>query len=265
MTRKFELKTIQVGAIKSLIEALKEMLTETTLEISPKGIKITATDPSCVIMVHLFLEAENFESYHCDETMVVGINIINLFKITRTIANNDTLTFYIDYGKEQFFGISLENNECNYITDHKLNTIDIDEDQISAPDHNFGMMITIPSQQFQKVCRDAYVFSNIIEIKSMDSQLIFSCKGDIASFDKTFAETEEIEFEACEDLDNKTILQGYFLLKHLVLFSKCANLCQKIKLYLANEKPLVIEFSVGNLGSLKLALAPQINEASEEY
>ena len=56
------------------------------------------------------------------------------------------------------------------------------------------------------------------------------------------------------------IIQGYYLLRHLALFSKCANLCQNIKIFLANENPLVIEYSVGNLGNLLLALAPQIED-----
>ena len=61
MVYKFELKTVQVSVIKGLIEALKEIITETNIEISPNGLRVSATDPSVTILVHMFLQAENFE------------------------------------------------------------------------------------------------------------------------------------------------------------------------------------------------------------
>lgn len=261
MGYKFELRTVQVGAIKSLIEALREILTETNMEISPRGIKIIATDPSVTILVSLFLNSEDFEHYDCAETLIVGVNIIHLFKLTRNIANNDALTMYIDEDKPSQLGIRIENEEFNRVTDYKLNTIDIDEDTVGAPPSNFGTMITMPSQQFQKVCREAYNISETIEIKSMGQQLIFCCNGEFATQETVYAQTTAgVNFEREEKMDNDEIIQGYYLLRHLVLFSKCTNLCQNIKMLLANEAPLVIEYSVGSLGSLHLALAPQVED-----
>jgi len=259
MGYKFELKTVQVSVIKGLVEALKEIITETNIEISPKGLRVSATDPSVTILVHMFLEAENFEFYSCDETIIIGINIINLFKLTRTIVNNDSLTLYIDDEKSSQLGIRIENEDYNKVTDYKLNLIDIDEEVISAPDTDFVTMITMPSNEFQKICREAFNIADVIEIKSMGEQLILSCNGEFASQETTYAHTDTgVSFESKNN--GETIIQGYYLLRHLALFSKCSGLCQSIKIFLANENPLVIEYSVGSLGSLLLALAPQIED-----
>jgi proliferating cell nuclear antigen len=261
MVYKFELKTVQVSVIKGLIEALKEIITETNIEISPSGVRISATDPSVTILVHLFLKSENFEFYKCDETIVIGINIINFFKLTRTIVNNDALTLYIDEEKPSQLGIRIENEEYNKVTDYKLNLIDIDEELISAPDTDFVTMITMPSSEFQKICREAFNIAEVIEIKSMGEQLILSCNGEFAQQETTYAHTDSgVSFSHDESKGDTTIIQGYYLLRHLSLFSKCAGLCQSIKLFLANENPLVIEYSVGSLGNLLLALAPQIED-----
>jgi hypothetical protein len=40
----FEVKTVQSGAFRTLIEALKEILTEANLEFDSQGIKIVAVD-----------------------------------------------------------------------------------------------------------------------------------------------------------------------------------------------------------------------------
>jgi proliferating cell nuclear antigen len=58
------------------------------------------------------------------------------------------------------------------------------------------------------------------------------------------------------------IIQGLFALKHLVLFTKCTNLCNNVELYLKNDYPLIIRYSVASLGEIKLCLAPQTNNTN---
>ena len=57
--------------------------------------------------------------------------------------------------------------------------------------------------------------------------------------------------------DDIEIVQGVFSLKYLTLFTKCTNLCQTIQVYLKNDYPLIICYSVGNLGEIKMCLAPK--------
>ena len=131
MVNKFELQTVQVSVIKGLIEAVKEIVTETNVELSPKGLRIVATDPSVTILIHLFLNSDKFEKYVCEETILIGLNIINFFKLTKTMGNSDSLTLYIDEDKPSQLGICVENEEYNKVTNYKLNLIDIDEEIIS--------------------------------------------------------------------------------------------------------------------------------------
>ena len=58
-------------------------------------------------------------------------------------------------------------------------------------------------------------------------------------------------------MNDNEIVQGVFALKHLVLFTKCTNLCNSIEMYLKNDYPLIIQYNVANLGAIKLCLAPQ--------
>ena len=47
----FEIKTVQSGAFRTLIEALKEILTEANLEFDSQGIKIMAVDETHTVLV----------------------------------------------------------------------------------------------------------------------------------------------------------------------------------------------------------------------
>ena len=213
------------------------------------------------ILVYLFLEADKFEYYECNATQIIGINIINFFTIIKTIGNNDSLTLYIEDNKTSELVIRIENEEYSKVTDYKLNLIDIDENIVASPDTNYSTTILMSSNEFQKVCREAHNIADVIELKSSGDQLILSCNGDFASLCTVYTHTDSgISFIHSEDKDTSEIIQGYYSLSHLSLFSKCGNLCQSIKLFLENEKPLMIEYSVGDLGKLSLIIAPQVDD-----
>lgn len=252
-----ELKTVQTGAFKTLIEAMKEILTDANIEFTDGAVKIITMDPTQTILVHLKLEKDSFEYYHCKHKIVIGVNMLNFFKLIRTLTNNDALTLYVDNVNTNILGIRIENGEKNSLTNYYLNLIEVDETIYQIPPAQFESIITMPSGEFNKICRDMINLSEIIEIKSVGSQLIFSCKGEFASQETIIGETSNgLTFVKSGSEDN--IIQGYYNLKHLVLFAKCTNLCNSIEMYMKNNFPIVIKFTVGSLGSLKLALAPKI-------
>jgi len=72
-----ELKTVQTGAFKTLIEAMKEILTDANIEFTDSAVKIITMDPTQTILVHLKLEKDSFEYYHCKHKIVIGVNMLN--------------------------------------------------------------------------------------------------------------------------------------------------------------------------------------------
>lgn len=254
-----ELKTVQTNAIKVLVEALKEILTDANIEFSDTGVKIVAMDSTRTILVHLKLDKDKFDKYVCTKKSIVGISMLNLFKLIKTITNDDTLSLYLDENNINVMGIVIENSEKNRKTEYELNLMDLDEEHIEIPPQEFDSIITMPSTDFQKICRDMSNLSDTIEIKSVGSQLMFSCKGDFAKQSTTLGETVDGINYIKKNSEASDIIQGYYNLKHLVLFTKCTNLCNSLEIYMKNNFPLVINFAVGNLGKLKLALAPKIS------
>ena len=106
-----EAKTIQANAFKTLIEALKEILNDANLEFDENGIKIKAMDSSHTVLVYLKLEASKFESYKCNNRVIIGVSMINFFKLIKTMCGNDTLTLFIEEDNPNVLGIKLENGE----------------------------------------------------------------------------------------------------------------------------------------------------------
>lgn len=254
-----EIKTVQSSAFKILIEALKELLTDTSIEFDKSGMKIVSMDNSHVVLVHLKLEASKFESYHCDDKITIGVNMLNFYKLIRTINSNDTLTLFVETSDKNHLGIKIENSEKNTKTTFKLNLLDLDHPKISIDPADFNSVITIPSVDFQKICRDMNNIAEFVEIKNIGNQLILSCKGDFCSQETILADSESYNC-VTKNTHSDEIVQGIFNLKYLVLFTKCTNLCNTVELYLKNDYPLVVQYLVASLGVVKLAVAPSMNQ-----
>jgi proliferating cell nuclear antigen len=250
----FEIKTVQASAFKTLVEALKELLTDTCIEFDNSGIKISALETSKIVLVHLKLNSSEFEFYQCDNPVSIGINMLNFHKIIKTINSNDTLTFYMDKNDPNHLNIKIESSEKNTRTNYKLDLLDYDEPQPSINSTVFNSMITLPSSDFQKICRDMNNLSDLVEIKNINKQLIFTCKGDFCEQETILCDSGNNEITDSNSVD---IIQGVFKLKYLVHFTKCTNLSNTVEIYLKNDYPLIVKYAVASLGEIKLCLAPE--------
>lgn len=87
------IKTVQIAPFRTLMTALKDILLETNISFQPDGIRIINMDKSHTILAHLHLDAQNFELYECKkEKIIIGVNMLHLFKLINSIDNDDTLS-----------------------------------------------------------------------------------------------------------------------------------------------------------------------------
>jgi proliferating cell nuclear antigen len=254
------LKTVQISPFRTLMTALKDILLESNITFQSDGMRIINMDKSHTVLVHLFLKAENFEIYECKkEKIIIGVNMFHLFKLINTIDNDDTLTMYIesaDYsdGIVNNLCLKFENGDIKQCKIQKLRLIEPDPEELEIPNVTFSSVINLPSADFQKIVRDLSCISERIEINSVGNELIFKCKGTFATAEVRRAESDG-NMEFIQKKSNK-IIQGNFSLKNLGYFIKCTNLCNQIEMYLENDLPLVVKYSVASLGDIKLCLAP---------
>lgn len=252
----FEIRTVQAGAFRTLIEALKEILTEANLEFDSTGIKIMSVDETQTVLVYLRLHADRFENYYCPAKHILGVNMIYLFKLIKTMGNNDSLTLYLPASNENKLGIRMENSEKSTVTNYFLKLFDTNVDEIQIPNLNFSNIIHMPSVDLQKICRDMNALGDKLEVEitSSGSDLVFRCEGDFAEQETVMSENSNT-MKVQKSGNSSEVIQGLYQLKHLVLFTKCTTLCPSIEMYLKNDYPLILKYTVANLGEIKLLLA----------
>jgi proliferating cell nuclear antigen len=252
----FLIRTVQASAFKTLIEALKEILTDVNFEIDPTGIKIIAMDNNHVALIHMKLLSKNFEKFYCPKAIDCGISMFRLFKLLKTMSPNDTLTLFIEKEEPSVLKIQIETAEKNLRHTFDLKLMDIDLDKNDIPPTEFESVIRLPSSDFKKLCGDMSALADDIEIKSAGNQLIFSISNEWVNQETVISETNSNNgLSFIQNSSPDEVIEGVFSLKYLVLFAKCTNLCQNIEIYLKNDYPIIIKYSVANLGEVKFCLA----------
>lgn len=250
------IKTVQSHSIKILVESLKEVLTDINLYFDANGVKIMTMDNARVALVYVRLIKEKFEEYHCTNKQMCGINMIYFFKLLKTVGNNDVLTIFIKKTNPNELGIRIENKEKNTVTESYLKMLDISEEKLDIPDIVYDSVISMPSVDLQKYCRDLSIISNQVIISNTDTKFILESNGDFATQKIIIGEAQNgLIFSKKNQNVSET-----FDLKYLNSFTKSTNLCSTVEIFLKMNYPLVIEYNVANLGKLQFCLAPKVRE-----
>ena len=242
-----KLTTIQSSAIKSTFEVLKDILNDINLYFKPDGLYVVTLDTARTSLVDMHLSAKNFEEYECEqEEIIAGVNISNLFKLLKTITTNDILKLEIN--TKEYMDIHIINDQKKTSTKFQLKLLDINESRIEVPDIKMSTITTLPSSDFQKLCRDMSNIGTDMEIKRYENLISFTCSGDFAN--------QNTSIECTGISDNIT---GVYSLKYLNIFTKATAMCATVQVIQeTGNRFLILKYNVADLGELKFYLATKI-------
>tara|TARA_B100001142_G_scaffold280123_1_gene291166 strand:- start:2537 stop:3283 length:747 start_codon:yes stop_codon:yes gene_type:complete len=244
-----KLVTIQATAFKSTFEVLKDILNDVNIYFKPEGMFIVTLDTARTSLIDMFLSADNFEEYHCDQDEIIaGINISNTFKLLKTITNNDVLKMEIISKEYMDIEIMSESKKTN--TKFQLKLLDINESKIEVPDVTMTTVTTLPSVDLQRLCRDMSNIGSEIQIRRHGMKISFSCEGDFANQETTID---------CQE--QSPDITGLYSLRYMNIFTKATSMCSSVQIIQENgNRFLILKYNVANLGELKFYLATKVSE-----
>lgn len=246
-------QTVQASAVKAAFEVLKDILNDVNIYFNKEGIQILTLDTARAALVDLHLNSENFEEYVFTESseLSAGFNISNTYKLLKSISNNDILTAEIQ--NNEFFKMKIENKTKNSHSEFSLKLLDIDEDQIQKPEIKMDCVTTMPSINFQRICRDMNNLASEVDIIRQDDKFIIQCEGDFAH--------QKTVIECMDETKFKGTIRGKYSLKYLNLFTKATGMCSTVQIMQEfNNRFLVLKYNIANLGELKFYLATKLED-----
>jgi len=243
-----KLATIQASAIKSTFEVLKDILNDVNIYFKPDGMYIVTLDTARTSLVDMFLSADNFEEYECEQEIIAGINVSNTFKLLKSISNTDVLILSIDC--REYMHIEIHSEVKKTCTKFDLKLLDINENQIEVPSMNMTTITPMPSSDFQRICRDMFNIGNDIEITRTGNIMKLYCSGDFANQETTIQCIEE-----------SPEISGVYSLRYMNIFTKATGMCSTVQIMQEDQNRfLILKYNVANLGDLKFYLATKVSE-----
>lgn len=304
MPRILEISTDQTGPFKTTFETLKDVLTDVNIEcrsifkkdtnsnsignsvskedsdIKPKNwghMKIFAIDITKNALIDVKLDAASFNKFECNtksKKINLGINLGNFHKIIKTIDKDEWLTLYVDDEERNNLNIKINNHDEQKDTIFKLKLLDLADNNEQIPDTNVDSHIIMGSQEFHKTCREMQGIADFVEFQCLPDAFIMKCKGEHLERTTRYKTTKNEQTGANVEIDFKKagknkyapkIVEGVYDLKYLVSFTKFSTLSSYIELYMRNDYPLVIKYSISTLGRLFLCLVPKNFDNINDY
>ena len=269
-----KLKTTQTAHIKTLFESLNALLTDLNVTFFPYflidktnpndgekkigGIVIKELNKTSSILIHCKLEADQFEHYEYNYKhfkLTIGLNLNNFLKCIKCMTHFDIMTWEIHDDDINKLVMILESDKEKKI--FRINLMDLEDANYEIEPVKFPYSIILPTQDFQNYCKNMISATDKIDIKCVKDNLFLSGKGELGVIDfELTASNLSSGLTISKNSDNiNELVQGTFELKYLIIFTRCSSLCSHVNLYLKNDYPLIVQYSVAKLGLIKFVLS----------
>jgi hypothetical protein len=259
------LKIGEINSLKTIIDTLTKIVSETIWTIfNPKdknkftGIEITTTDQSKTLFVKIQIDKKNFLDFNCKyEKYEMGVNLEKLNKIIKFVEKDDIINMFLIEKDLQCLLIDIERASTKGKKNLKFPLLDLGIENKTIKKEEYEKIVSTTSSIFKKIFKEYDDFENV-KIKCQMKNILFTYKDDTGA---------EINDEYILDIDGINIENfstnddfiGVYPINNLILFGKCANLCENIHIYMKNKNALVIKLITTSFGTITISSSP-VNE-----
>mmetsp|Transcript_13013 Transcript_13013/g.19617 ORF Transcript_13013/g.19617 Transcript_13013/m.19617 type:complete len:271 (-) Transcript_13013:664-1476(-) len=253
----------RVSLFRKLLENMKDLVTETNFECSPKGITVQAMDDTHVSLVYLSLEAELFKTYKCDRTITLGINLDSMNKVLKWAADDDSLTLTAK-DDENVMNVRMQSKDAERDSQFNLRLVQINADTLNIPDSEYDCVIQMPSRDFKKIVNDLTPIGDAVTIGATKKGVTFKVSGQIGSGSVLVRQSQGVDVKASTIIELKDEVEQFFALRYLNLFSKCSSIADVVTLSISSTAPLIVDYKFATTGNIAYYLAPKIDENDDD-
>ncbi|PON36309.1 Proliferating cell nuclear antigen, PCNA [Parasponia andersonii] len=141
-----ELRLVQGGLLKKVLESLKDLVNDANFDCSASGFSLQAMDSG----FSLLLRSEGFEHYRCDRNLSLGMNLNSMAKMLKCAGNDDIVTIKADDASDSVT-FMFESPNQDKIADFEMKLMDIDSEHLGIPEAEFQAIVRMPSAEFARI------------------------------------------------------------------------------------------------------------------
>jgi proliferating cell nuclear antigen len=215
-------------------------------------------DDSHVSLVSMHLHAKGFDLFKCDQNITLGVNLTSIQKILKCGESNDELTMKSNDDTSE---LKFQLSSSGRFFEFAMALMDIDMEHLAIPESEPETMVTLPSSEFQRICKDLTQFGDTVKIGVTNKAVTFSVTGKTGSGACTLSSLDTTKGDRQVEITASAKVELSFALRYLNLFSKAAPLVDTVRLELSSDRPLMAVFQLPDeVGYIRYYLAPKTDD-----
>jgi len=237
--------------LKRIITCIKECVTQSELnfKFTVDGVIVQALGPSNVSLLSVNLSPTAFEFYTCTKSTTLGLNLTALDQFLKQSTKNDQITLlYVDEAKDTT--LILEDS-CR-VNSFNLRLKKFESQYFQLTNIQPSCEFSLPSQVFQKVCRDlkAFLKSDAVTIKCQANIITFLGEGAFGNIEMN------LQLPLVTVLNFAKPVTAVFSLSYLCKFAK-TSVTPNVILKIGEDTAMNCIYDM-DIGSINFFLAPRM-------
>jgi proliferating cell nuclear antigen len=239
---------VKMEILRELVEVVSTLVSEVKLSISKDGIEVKAVDPSHVAMLVLKLNSGIFEEFTGEPTEI-GLDVEKLKEVLRLSKPGDILDLQYDGGKNRLV-VSVGKLTRHMSVVDPAGLTDPKVPNVSPPGQ-----VVVRMDELRQGIRGSESISDHVTLKLTPAGFTLLSEGETDKVDL------HIPKEGLSKLETKDEVKSMYPLDFFSSMVKSITSSEEATLYVGNEYPLKIEFTLaGGKGEGRFLLAPRVEE-----
>ena len=217
------------------------------------GVHVISMDMSKTSLVKLELEAAEFKSYKCDQTLVLGLYSEVLLNILQKVKKNSLV--WSATSEEELIISFIDKDQK---TQFSIRTIAIDTDELAIPELEDDVALRVPREVVQDWFDKMMMAKNDVQFQVSQTQ--FECQSNSIEFGTVkYTEpigTDRIVSHAFRNAVGMSL--SFYAIKSMSIFAGTGG--DTCFIGLSNQQPSRIKIGIGDDSYLCLYVAPKIQD-----
>ena len=247
MEHQITIKLENKSNLQAVVNALKTISDEVTLNMNETGITFRGMDPSHVVMVDVAWASSTFTEYTRNQDTKISIIIKEINDILKRAKNEN---IQIDIDTEKKLKLSIGDT-----LKYNLRTLESSDTDTPLPKIDYDCKFKFNMSKIINVIDDIKVISDMFNIKLSDDERVFEGKGDSGEASIVY------DLDDGETLDVKDTCQSSYSIEYLQpIISALKGNCEFIIGELSTNKPIKMTFDMSDKGGsvITVFLAPRV-------
>lgn len=242
---------------RTIVDAVTVLVPTTCIKAEASGFTLRAMDPAHIAMVEWDIPKNSFDEYECPGDLALWLDFESMARVMRRAHSKDSVELTVDEEAKRLT-LTLRGRALRTF---KTPVLDPAEgDPPTPPTVNHTAEATVEAATLRTAIRDAQAVKAeaVTLLLNQDGFKVHAVGpvGDVTVLFPKDGENESplLDFNAAEEA------RALYAISYLADFMRVAGTSDSVKLRLATDRPVCLEFSPLLAGSVRYILAPWIGE-----